>query len=204
MLFREAGEEVGSVLKGTMEVMVIELQPGDIFATKGSGFLGWLSFSLMAPATDRFHYGIILRKWRYEGIDDYLILESISKGLSVGRLAFYKGADIKFYRVDCPQGLRKAAPFELTRWGRSLYDYLLVAKLVVQGLWLLLWHRRRIRSEELTWSQDNALICSEAVDIAYDAVGVNIIPLHVCPTPSAFRQAEIDGRIVEIKEVFSG
>ncbi|MBA7574745.1 hypothetical protein ES708_16560 [subsurface metagenome] len=179
---------------------MIKLQPGDIFATRGSGLLGWLSRRLMEPENDRYHYGIILQKWQ----EDYLILESISKGLSIGRLSFYEGADIKFYRVDCPQGLRKAAPFELTRWGRSRYDYLLVAKLVAQGLWLLLWLRRRIRPEELTWSQDNVLLCSEGVDIAYDAVGVNIIPLHVCPTPSAFKQAEFDGRIKELKEVFSG
>jgi len=180
--------------------VMIELQPGDIFATRGSGFFSWLSRNFMAPESDRFHYGIILREWQ----GDYLILESISKGLSVGRLSFYKGADIKFYRVNCPLYLRKAAPLELTKWGRSRYDYLLLTKLIVQGLWLLLWHRRRIRAEELTWSQDNALVCTEAVDIAYDAVGVNIIPIHVCPTPSAFRQAEFDGRIIEIKEVFSG
>ena len=179
---------------------MIELQPGDIFATRGSGLLGWLSRNLMEPVTSHYHFGIILQKWQ----EDHLILESISKGLSIGRLSFYEGADIKFYRVDCDEDLRKASPYELTRWGRSLYDYLLVAKLVVQGLWLLLWHRRRIRPEELTWSQDNALLCSEAVDIAYDAVGVNIIPIHVCPTPSAFKQAEFDGKIEEIKEVLSG
>jgi len=179
---------------------VIELQPGDIFATRGSGLLGWLSRSLMEPETDRYHFGIILQKWQ----EDYLILESISKGLSIGRLSFYEGADIKFYRVDCDEDLREAAPLELTRWGRSLYDYLLVTKLIIQGLWLLLWHRRRIRAEELTWSQDNALLCSEAMDIAYDAVGVNVIPIHVCPTPSAFKQAEFDGKIEEIKEVLSG
>jgi hypothetical protein len=175
---------------------MIELQPGDIFATKGSGFLSWLSRSCTAPDTDRFHYGIILREYQ----DDYLILESIGKGLSVGRLSFYEGANIKFYRAACLLHLREAAPLELTRWGRSLYDYLLIIKLIVQGLWLLLWHRRRIKPEELTWSQDNALICTEAVDIAYDAVGVNIIPIHTCPTPSAFRQAELEGRISEIGE----
>ena len=175
---------------------MIGLQPGDIFAVKGGGFLSWLSRSLMQPETDRFHYGIILREWQ----GDYLILESISKGLSVGRLSFYEGADIKFYRANCLKNLREAAPLELTRWGRSRYDYLLVAKLIVQGMWLLLWHRRRIKVEELTWSQDNALICTEAVDIAYDAVGVNVIPLHVCPTPSAFRQAELEGRISEIEK----
>lgn len=175
---------------------MIELQPGDIFATKRGGLIGWLNSKLTAPETDRFHYGLV---WLKHG-DDYLILESISKGIAIGRLSFYQGEDIQFYRVNCPKNLRAAAPVELTKWGRSLYDYLLFAKLVVQGLWLLLWHRRRIRAEELTWSQDNALICTEAVDVAYDAVGVNMIPIHVCPIPSAFRQAEIDGRIIEIKE----
>ncbi|TET42886.1 MAG: hypothetical protein E3J66_02805, partial [Dehalococcoidia bacterium] len=111
---------------------MIELQTGDIFALKGHGLLGWLSRNLMEPVIGRYHFGIILQKWQ----DDYLILESISKGLSIGRLSFYEGADIKFYRVDCDEDLREAAPYELTRWGRSLYDYLLVAKLVVQGLWL--------------------------------------------------------------------
>ncbi|GAI60346.1 unnamed protein product [marine sediment metagenome] len=42
------------------------------------------------------------------------------------------------------------------------------------------------------------------MDIAYDAVGVNIIPIHVCPTPSAFKQAEFDGKIEEIKEALNG
>lgn len=175
---------------------MIELQPGDIFATKGKGVLGWLNSKLTAPETDRFHYGLV---WLKRG-DDYIILESIGKGIAVGRLSFYEGDDIKFYRANCPKNLRAAAPVELTEWGRSRYDYLLVAKLVVQGLWLLLWHRRRIRAEELTWSQDNVLICTEAVDVAYDAVGVNIIPLGTCPIPSAFKQAELDGRIIEIKE----
>jgi hypothetical protein len=170
------------------------LQPGDIFATKGEGITGWLNSNLIEPETDRFHYGLI---WLKCG-DDRLILESIGKGIAVGRLSFYDGEDIKFYRVNCPRGLRIAAPVELTKWGRSLYDYLLVAKLVIQGLWLLLWHRRRIRAEELTWSQDNALTCTEAVDVAYDAVGVNIIPLGTCPIPSAFKQAEVDGKLTPL------
>jgi len=181
---------------------MVELEPGDIFSTKGKGILGWLSRNLMAPLTDRFHYGLVWEKVD----DDYFILESISKGIAIGRLFFYEGGDIKFYRVDCPNELRGQAPVELTRWGRSLYDYLLIPKLAIQGIALFIKQLftegrfRRIRAEELTWVQNNSFLCTEAVDIAYDAVGVNIIPIGTCPVPSAFKQAEIDGRITEIKE----
>ena len=181
---------------------MVELEPGDIFSTKGKGILGWLSRNLMAPPTDRFHYGLVWEKVD----DDYLILESISKGIAIGRLFFYEGGDIKFYRVDCPNELRGQAPVELTRWGRSLYDYLLIPKLAIQGIALFIKQLftegrfRRIRAEELTWVQNNSFLCTEAVDIAYDAVGVNIIPIGTCPVPSAFKQAEMDGKITEIKE----
>lgn len=181
---------------------MVELEPGDIFSTKGEGILGWLSRNLTAPPTDRFHYGLVWGKVD----DDYLILESITKGIAVGRLSLYEGADIKFYRVNCPKELREQAPIELTRWGRSLYDYLLIPKLAIQGIALFIeqffteGRFRRIRAEELTWVHNNSFLCTEAVDIAYDAVGVNIIPAETCPIPSAFRQAELDGRITEVKE----
>lgn len=55
---------------------MVELEPGDIFSTKGEGVIAWLSRNLMAPPTDRFHYGLVWEKVD----DDYLILESISKG----------------------------------------------------------------------------------------------------------------------------
>lgn len=180
---------------------MIELQAGDIFATKGEGIPGWLNSNLMAPETDRFHFGLV---WQKAG-DDYLILESINKGIAVGRLSFYDGADIKFYRVNCPKNLRAAAPVELTKWGRGLYDYFLIPKLVVQGIGLFIKQLftegrfRRIRPEELAWAQNNSFLCTEAVDIAYDSVGANIIPIDTCPTPSAFRQAELTGKIREIK-----
>lgn len=182
---------------------MVELEPGDIFCTKGGGIVGWISRSLMAPPTDRFHYGLV-----WEKVDgDYLILESISKGIAIGRLSFYEGGDIKFYRVDCPKELREQAPIELTTWGRSLYDYLLFLKFAFQGIALFIKQLftegrfRRIRAEELTWVHNNSFLCTEAVDIAYDAVGVNIIPAETCPIPSAFKQAELDGRISEVKEL---
>jgi len=182
----------------------IIVKTGDLFAVKASGLLGNLSSILMYPPTDRFHYGIIQRKVKdIDGIEDYEILESIEKGIAVGRLSFYAGQDVKFYRVNCPAYLREKAPIGLTKYGRSKYDYLLILKITVQGVWTIFrnWLAGEgihpICADDLTWSHDNALVCTEAVDIAYLSVGVSLTG-GVCPTPSAFKQAELDGLIEEI------
>ena len=183
---------------------MVKLEPGDIGATRGRGILGYLHRNLFAPETDRFHHLLI---WKpYKG-GDWIILESISKGLSVGLLSWYKAQDIKFYRVDCPSELRRRAPLELIKWGRSRYDYLLIPKLVIGSIlaWTkILWkeHRlRKLRAEDLCpfYSWDSRLLCTEAVWCGYNAVGVNIIPYGVPPLPSSFRQAELEGRLSKIE-----
>jgi len=185
------------------------LEPGDIFTTRDKGIVGFINSTLMAPPTDEIHYGFILMGAKNDDgvVDDYVTLESIArKGIIPGRLSFYEDRELKFYRIDCPKELRERAPVELTRWGRSHYDYLLIPKIGTQGLWLISKHLittgrfKPIRAEELTWSANNSLVCTEGVDVGCDAVGVNVIPPGVCPMPSAFRQAEIDGRIKAIGE----
>jgi len=177
----------------------VKLQSGDIFAVKGEGTLAKLASKLTEPYTDRFHYGLI---WRRIG-SDYYILESIGKGVAIGRLSFYAGQDVKIYRVNCPAGLRRLAPAALTKYGRSKYDYLLLAKIVIQGFCTIFKNFCKgegihpIRAEDLTWSHNSALVCTEAVDIAYLSVGVNLTG-GTCPTPSAFKQAELDGVITEL------
>lgn len=177
----------------------MKLESGDIFAVKGEELLAKLASKLTRPYTDRFHFGLI---WRKIG-DDYLILESIGKGIAVGRLSFYDGQDVKIYRVDCPAHLRHQAPDELTKWGRSKYDYLLILKIVIQGFWVIFKNLCKgegihpIRAEDLTWSHDAALVCTEAVDIAYLSIGVSLTG-GIIPLPSAFKQAELDGLMGEI------
>ncbi len=182
--------------------MSIELLPGDIGATKGENVLGWLHRKLFAPETDRFHYFIL---WRWLG-DDWIILESLgSKGLAVGLLSFYQGEDVKFYRVDCPDELRHAASLVLIKYGRSRYDYLLILKIIAGALvaiarMIFVEKRlRKLKSEDLPYARSNALICTEAVDVAYLSVGVSLVG-EVVPLPSAFRQAELDGIIYQVRE----
>jgi len=178
------------------------LQPGDIFATRGKGIAGWAVRKLLAPYTDRFHFGII---WRQMG-NDYIILESASKGIAVGLLSWYDPADLELYRVDCFKYLRAFAPDHLVVWGRSKYDYLLILKIAIGGLLtfikVLIKEKkfRRLRAEDFPYGQNSSLICTEAVDVAYDAVGVNLIPEGILPLPNAFKQAEIDGKMRKVTE----
>lgn len=180
------------------------LQPGDIFATKGTGIAGWAVRNLITPRTDRFHFGIIWNKWVGK---DYLVLESLSKkGLSVGLLSWYKQEDLEFYRVGCPKELRVQAPGELINWGRSLYDYLLILKVALGfpvAVAKILIKERRLRkpkAEDFPYGVNSSLICTEAVDIAYDSVGVNLIPIGVLPFPNAFKQAEMDKKMEILTE----
>jgi hypothetical protein len=183
---------------------MIGLKPGDIFATRNTGFMGWLASKLMAPKTDRFHYGLIV--WQVPDEDDYIILESIGKGIAVGRLSFYKDADIKFYRADCPEDACRLAPIALTRYGRSKYDYLLILKIMLQGFWLLFKNfltKGRIRPIypwELSWCRDDKFVCTEAVDEAYDLAGCSIIPDEFAPVPAAYKYAELSGELFELVE----
>lgn len=177
------------------------LQPGDIFAIKGKGIAGWAVRNLISPSIDRFHFGILWKKLPH---GDFIILESIHKGLAVGKLSWYSAVDIEFYRVDCPWDLRRIAANGLIDYGRSMYDFLLVFKIAVGSLLaffkVLVKERkiRRLQAEDFPYGQNSSLICTEAVDIAYDSVGVNIIPEGVVPLPNAFRQAELDGLITRI------
>jgi len=176
----------------------MNLQIGDIFATKGGGITGWASRNLFTPYTDRFHHGIL---WKHLGGVDFIILESISKGIAVGRLSWYRGKNIEFYRVNVDEDLRFAAPDGLIEWGRARYDYWLIAKIflgAVVACVRILWkeHRlRKLRAEDLPYGRNDALICTEAVQVALLSVGVAVIDPGIVPLPSAFRQAELEGRI---------
>ena len=177
----------------------MKLEPGDIFATPNDSLIGKLARKLTQPYTDRFHFGVI---WKQVGTD-YLILESIGKGIAVGRLSFYAGQDVKIYRVNCPAYYRHRAPLELTKWGRSKYDYSLILSIIVQGLWTVYKNFCKfegihpIKASDISWKHNSALVCTEAVDIAYLMLGFSLTD-GVCPTPSSFKQAELDGLMEEI------
>lgn len=182
---------------------LMDLQTGDPFAVKLHGPVLWLVTHFLQPYINRLHFGIL---WHKRPDGDFVIIESIPRGLSIGLLSWYKDYEKTFYRVNCPAELRHKAPDALVEWGRARYDHLLVLKLalgaVVAFFKILVKERkvRKLRAEDFPYAKNSSLICTEVPDVAYDAVGVNIIPIGVVPLPNAFRQAAIEGRLVEITE----
>ncbi len=180
-----------------------KLQSGDIGATRGRGVVGWLAKKLFAPETDRFHHFLLGGK-PYDG--DRVIFESIAKGIAVGRLSFYKGKDIKFYRVNCSDEIKAKVIDQVTKYGRSPYDYWLLAKIflfsfILPVKILIREHKlRRLTADDLPYSSDAAYICTEAVDIPYWDLGFEIIPKTRATLPCAIKQAELEGRIAELLE----
>lgn len=189
-----------------------ELFPGDIFGIKGRGISGWACRHLITPPTDRFHFGVVGDYLPWD--NDYVILESIGKGIAVGRLSFYKPEDVEIYRVVLGQTpeqrlgklrteefheVRKRAAAELTRVGRARYDYILIAQIAFGALTLLL--RGKLppwRPDQFPYGRDQKYICTEAIVAAWAGVGVNIVDTGTVPLPSAIIKAVNEGRLKRI------
>ena len=179
----------------------LDLEPADIIRVKSTGTFGLLARSIFVPWTDRHHHALV---WKRSG-DDYIILESVNKGLAVGRLSMYVGSDITFYRaVNLDFATRERACEELTRYGRAPYDYALYIRLVRNiikaelsilrsGHWL-----RKLHAYELPYREDGWLVCTEAVALAFRLVNWSLVPDGVMALPSAIEQASLDGLIREV------
>ena len=176
-----------------------ELYPGDIAACRGKGPLLWLSQHLIKPKTDRVHFFVIGDFIPWD--NDYVILESISKGITVGRLSFYRPQDLEIYRVNIEnwQELGRKASTELTRYGRARYDFLLFLELGLGALTLLL--RGKLppwKPEQFPYGRNAKFICTEAANKGWREIGHPIVPKGVVPIPSAFIQALHEERIQKI------
>ncbi len=211
----------------------LELESGDIFAVKGSGPVSWLLRHCIEPPSDRFHFGLIWMPTDFGS--DRVILESQGQGgwletivnlflrlilrkskvgtaVSVGRLSFYDGHDIEFYR---PAGMikrwRRQAPAALSSYGRDSYGYEYISKLVIKGLWKWLAvairerRFRRLGVEEIPLEeQGRALICTVAPDVAYQLIGSDLIPPDIANTPNVYTKLVQDGVLTKVGETVAG
>lgn len=207
----------------------LELESGDIFAVKGSGPAAWACRTLIEPPTDRFHFGLI---WMPVAEDnDRVILESqgegtwletildivlhlitkkgaVGKAVCIGRLSFYLGQDLEFYRpTQLLKKLRRQAPAALSAYGRDSYGYDYISKLIVRALWK--WVKvcikakrlRRLRVDEMpAVEQGRALICTVAPDVGYQLIGADLLPPGMPATPNAYAQLVKDGLLTKLGE----
>ena len=182
------------------------LEPGDIFRCKASGPLAWANSNLTAPRTEWFHHGMLWFPLKHDGLEDWATIESTTQryGVGVGLLSWSQKGPLSFLRVDAPEDIRHEAPKALIPQGLCKYDYLLFVKLAFGGLQgylkvFFIDHQiRKLKAEDFPYGKDNALICTEAVQVAYLTMGFPIIDPQIVPIPAAFEQAIKDGVLMEI------
>lgn len=175
---------------------------GDIIGVEGQGFVQGLSRNFIEPRTRLFHFLLIGRY--IEAEDDYEILESIGKGVAIGRLSWYDGDRYEVLRVNerycSPLGLK--AVDAASKFGRMPYDYALFLKFFsdfVRHSWD---HLKRgewppkMRPSDFRTIQNAAFICTEFVVATWNLVGVRILNPGDAPVPAAFVQASRSGRLV--------
>jgi len=183
---------------------MLKIPPGACIATKKKGIPGWFLENFFTPRTDRVHH-FIIRDYILD-FDDYEFIESIhiglfGKGITHGYLFNeYEGKDVEIYVVNgiAPELARKA-PLELIRYGKSPYDFFLIANVLLQIPWVLLRtlikerRFRKFRANDFRYKSDSAFLCTEVYWHAYNLVGVNVIPPGVLPFPSAYKEALDNG-----------
>jgi len=181
-----------------------DLKPADIAGVRSRSISGKLSKNLIVPHTDLYHFLIIgvCLPW----VDDYVIFESISKGIAVGRLSFYDPEDVVIFRRALPhcnpaneQLVRREAAAALTLKGRARYDWLLLVQLALTLPSLMLRGKfPPYRPEDLPYGRNKAYICTEAVVFAWAHVGWPIVPRGIVPVPAAIKQANLDGTLEQV------
>lgn len=183
---------------------MLKIPPGACVATKKKGIPGWFLEHFFTPRTDRVHH-FIIRDY-IPDFDDYEFIESIhiglfGKGITHGYLfKEYEGKDVEIYVVNgiAPELARKA-PLELIRYGKSPYDFFLIANVLLQIPWVFLQtlikerRFRKFRANDFRYKSDSAFLCTEVYWHAYNLVGVNVIPPGVLPFPSAYKEALDNG-----------
>jgi hypothetical protein len=157
------------------------LREGDIGAIEGTLKERWLN-SLISPKTDRWHHFLV-----GEPTDDgdYEIFESGPQGVRMGRLSWYDGYNIKFYRYSDPDVARKST-LTASLFGRAEYNYIVYAALLWQAI--KYWIRNGFRPVNYILFKEKLgrnLICTELVCVSYSKAGALLVPYNVVPTPAA-------------------
>lgn len=188
-----------------------QLQRGDIFATTNPGIVGQLHKRLFRPRTTRFHYGLLGEKIIHEDELDWVIFESIGKGVAVGRLSWYLNDDVEVYRVAVQESTDPRnnntlafnygllASLEATNLGRRLYDFRAWFHIAYYSLKAIAYHlwkegKAYVHYTDIPLVLDNRLICTELVNESYRPYFA-VTDNRFLATPANFKHSVLYGRI---------
>ena len=161
----------------------VQYDQGDIVGVWGRGPLGWLNRNFILPSTDMFHFLLIGSK--IPGEDDYAVLESVNKGVTVGRLSWYTDRSYNVFRLNRPDSVEigNSAYLKATKFGRHRYDWKMPFKLA----WTFITRRfRPCYVTEIPYQRDHDFLCTELVFEAYRLAGVRLRQSGHAPMPAEF------------------
>ncbi len=153
-----------------------QLLPGDIVLTHSPGF------NFLRVLTGLYwNHVILIDEADFVGDKDYVILESINKGVAIGYLSFYQGCEIAIYRYkgiteEQQQEIRHSAK---TR-GRWRYDFLVPFKVLKRVGFkkffeLLVQFWSKSYPLKIPHIKDSYVVCSELVQEAYSFAEIPLI-----------------------------
>jgi len=184
----------------------VKYQPGDIVGVRGGkGPITWLSNHCVVPQTNLFHFFLIGDQVG----DDYEILESIGKGVAVGRLSWYKDREYTVFRVNHEKALSLGASvFRMaSKFGRRQYDWKLYVKIFAWalGYWLKEIFTGHIPPwpvypTQIPYKADDDFICVELVFAAWKLADVRLRKHGHAPVPAEVILAQDRGDLFVIDQ----
>jgi hypothetical protein len=165
---------------------------GSIIHFYSSNPFSFLASIIFCPKTKLYHAAIIGHYIKEE--DDYEIIESLGRGITLGRLSFYNK---RKYVVYWPSRVNTAIGDELwilaSKFGRIRYDFLFypevlwsILKISIKNI--ICYHKlNEISPEELKTSTNKEFICTRFTREFWDQHQKNILfPESWSPIPSAY------------------
>jgi hypothetical protein len=183
-------------------------RPGDIVGVRGGkGPITWLSYHCVTPQTPLFHFLLIGDHIQDE--DDFVVLESVAKGVTVGRLSWYNERQYVVFRVNDPDAdyLGRMATEKASKFDRYRYDWKLYVKIFAWalGYWLkeiatLHIPPRPVYPSQIPYATDRDFICIELVFEAWKLVGKLLRQKGHAPVPAEIILAQDRGDLVVIDD----
>jgi hypothetical protein len=165
---------------------------GSIIHFFGQNPLSFLASKVFTPKTNLFHAAIIGHYIKDE--EDYEIIESLGRGITLGRLSFYNNTK---YLVYWPSKVNTAIGDDLwilsSKFGRTKYDFLFYLEVAISVLKisirnLIKFHKlKAISPQELKTGTNKDFICTRFTREFWNQYQKNILfPEEWSPIPSAY------------------
>jgi len=174
------------------------------FYAKKTSTLAILANKIFTPHTHLYHAAIIGHYIPEE--DDYEIMESIGRGISLGRLSFYnKNEYVVYYPSNINLSVGEELWIKASKYGRIGYDYkfypiLLLNIINIEFNNLKKYHKfKAISPTELNIHPDHEMVCTRFAKVFWNQYNKSTpYPYRWCSIPASYPLAVTKGHLTII------